>query len=153
MGWRSPAPPGEQLLVPGGAQDFHIARAILADPNAAPFYEHNGAMRIGEAPRTWCPAACCRFTRSGSIPVLIVISSLIRGLAAMPVVQNRSSTSSFEALHPPPPARSRWQRLALLDAVVASALVGCGTPSLERTVEFARDSLLEGDGFEPSVPP
>jgi hypothetical protein len=47
---------------------------ILADPNAA---ERAGAMRIGEAPWTRCPAACCRSTRSGSIPRVIVISSLI----------------------------------------------------------------------------
>jgi hypothetical protein len=56
--------------------------------------------------------------------------------------RNRSSTSSSEAVHPPPPARSRWQGLALLDV---------GDRRREE-VRFAHDSPLEGDGFELSVP-
>ena len=49
---------------------------ILADPNAAGFYERNGAVRIGEAPRTLCRAACCRSMRSGSIPRVTVTSGV-----------------------------------------------------------------------------
>jgi hypothetical protein len=51
------------------ARRRHAERlTILADPNAAGFYERNGAARIDEAPSGAVPAACCRSTRSGSIP-------------------------------------------------------------------------------------
>jgi GNAT superfamily N-acetyltransferase len=39
---------------------------ILANPNAAGFYERTGAVRVSEAPSDFC--ACCRSLRSGSIP-------------------------------------------------------------------------------------
>jgi hypothetical protein len=40
---------------------------ILARPDAAGFYERNGAVRIGEAPSDAVLAICCRSIRSGSI--------------------------------------------------------------------------------------
>jgi len=39
---------------------------VLADPYAAPFYERNGARRIGEARPTRSRDGWCRFTRSRS---------------------------------------------------------------------------------------
>ncbi len=50
---------------------------ILADPNAAAFYERAGAVRIGEAPSDAVPGRLLPPTRSGSIPRVIVISNLI----------------------------------------------------------------------------
>ena len=41
---------------------------ILADPNAAGFYERDGAVRIGEAPSDAVPGRLLPLLSSGSIP-------------------------------------------------------------------------------------
>ena len=70
---------GRALLahVVAEAQRRHAERlTILADPNAAGFYERNGAARIDEAPSDTVPAACCRSTSQARSHGVTVTSGL-----------------------------------------------------------------------------